>query len=101
MNQLSIVEQGSHKYVECGRFPFSMRDKSSLTLPYHHREKNCAISVAICSLYCLFFISALTIQPIHSNGLCVNLNRYFKDSKDKCKLKKAWLTFMRGPALQV
>ena len=43
-------------------FPFCMRDKSSATLPHHYTTlvlfsatKNCAISVAISSLNCLFF----------------------------------------------
>lgn len=56
-NYLSLVEQGSPKFVGCGKFSvLHSRQINIQPLVIFNAiiKKNCAISVAICSLNCLF-----------------------------------------------
>ena len=115
LNHLSLVEQGSHKYVGCGRFSVlhARQIFYKATLKHYHTTsgsfqcyKNCVTSMAICRLSCLFFECrqnslADEHQYLDSSRFRIGISAETACTENDKDLKQTGVTMTRKRSIQI
>ena len=116
LNHLSLVEQGSHRYVGYGRFSVlhARQIFYKATLKHYHTTsgsfqcyKNCVISMAICRLSFLFFWvltkfpGRWTYQYLDSSRFRIGISAETACTENDEDLKQTGVTMTRKTSIQI